>query len=156
MSTWVLVAFLMLVPGTGLTLTARRARRQFAAEPGTFRCRVRVCGTPGRLWPRLRQRWSRPLYARWMRDVLVVRRGAVLVREIRLPARVSGAGVYQVPREDMARWARRTVAVHLLASDGSRLDVAASEDDRMELVGPFLTAAIRGLPPVRVRRRPIT
>jgi hypothetical protein len=40
----------------------------------------------------------------------------------------------------------RTVALRLTAEDGSRLVVATSVADRTALVGPFLAAALPGLP----------
>jgi len=95
------------------------------------------------------------MWAAWHDDVLVVRRGPVLARTIRLRATLAPAGVYAVPPDDATRCGNRPIAAGLRVSDGSQLEVAAAAEAREALVGPYLAAAINGLPRAPVpRRRP--
>ena len=72
--------FVLLVTG----LTARRSRRRFQCSGDAFRCRLRIDGHPSAIWPSLGRHWSRPMWALWDEDVLVVRRGPGLARIIPL------------------------------------------------------------------------
>ncbi|MEV4641439.1 hypothetical protein AB0J80_29255 [Actinoplanes sp. NPDC049548] len=133
-------------------IAAYRSRRRFVRAENTFRCRARFCGYPSAVWPRLSRRWSRPMWAAWDDDMLVIRRGPVSSRIIVLRASVS-QGVYTLPAADVRRCGPHPVAVCLLVWDGSRIEVAASGDSRLALVGPYLTAAVNDLPQAPVRRR---
>src|SRR4051794_7835545 len=68
----VLGGALLLIPG-GMLLSAFRSRRQFAALPGTFRCKIRTdtpgAGEPPARWPRGISR------AVWVHDSLVAQQG---------------------------------------------------------------------------------
>jgi hypothetical protein len=136
----------------GAVIGARRSTRQFDWAGDAFRCRIRACGTGPANWPRLRQRWSRPRWARWENDVLVVRRGPVFARMVSLRATVSGSGVYVLPANDTTRRGP-TIALNLRLPEGSLVDLAADDDVRTALVGPYFVAAINGLPQAPVRRR---
>src|SRR5690348_16245095 len=66
---------------------AWRAHREFATEPGTFRCRVRVRSAA---LPGFSARWSRRrCHARWVHDVLVIRRGILVPQVYPLPVHVA-------------------------------------------------------------------
>jgi hypothetical protein len=143
------VAFVALV-ASGI---AARRRRRFCRVGAAFRCRLRICGLACTTWRLLTRRWSRPMWATWVGDVLVVRRGPVFDREIELRATVTSAGVYALAPND-ARWCgHHPVAVGLTVSDGSCVEVATDGEARMALVGPFLAAAINDLPQAPARRR---
>jgi hypothetical protein len=148
--TYLVVAVLLVLLGTGVA--ARRSKRRFIEAGDAFRCRLRACGGTPASWPRLTGRWSRRMWARWDGDVLVVRRGPVFARAMVLRATVSRVGVYVLPVRD-TRGRGRAIAVGLRLCDDSRVDVAAAEQTRVALVGPYLAAAINDLPRAPVPRR---
>jgi hypothetical protein len=127
-------------------LTARVGRRRFQRAGDAFRCRLRTNGYTSAVWPRLRQRWSRRMWARWVGDVLVVRRGPVLARTVLLRAHRSPTDVYAVPTQDVRGLGPDPIAIDLKAWDESRIEVAADQGHRLSLVGPFLAAAVSALP----------
>jgi hypothetical protein len=133
-------------------LTARRSRDDFMHADGAFRCRIRACGYTSSVWPRLSRWWSRPMLAAWIDDVLVVRRGPVLARTLPLRATVLPGGVHTLAPRDVRRCGPHPIAVGLRVWDGSRMEVAAHEETRFALVGPYLAAAIHDLPEAPVRR----
>jgi hypothetical protein len=147
---YLVIAVLLLLLATGVV--ARRSRRFFIGAGDAFRCRLRACGGPPASWPRLTRHWSRRMWARWDGDVLVVRRGPVFARAVVLRATVSRVGVYVLPVRD-TRGRGRAIAVGLWLCDDSRVDVAAAEQTRVALVGPYLAAAISDLPRAPVPRR---
>ena len=144
------VALLALV-AVGIAVRRRRSHRRAATA---FRCRLRARSRTGTASRPLTRRWSRPRWAMWVGDELVVRRGPVFDPEIVLRARVTSAGVY-VPARGRARWwgHHHPIAVGLTVSDGSWVEVAADEEARMDLVGPYLAAAVNDLPRAPVPRR---
>ncbi|MBG0567180.1 hypothetical protein I4J89_37610 [Actinoplanes sp. NEAU-A11] len=144
------LAFLLLL---GAVARERRSRRHFIDGGSAFWCRIRTSGGPPRAWRRLRRQWSRRMWARWSGDELVVRRGPVFDRTIRLTARVSPVGVYVVPPGEAKRCGQHPIAVRLWLRDGSLVEVTATEAERTELVGPFLAAAFSDLPKAPVPRR---
>jgi hypothetical protein len=139
-------------------LITRHSRRRFRQSGDAFRCRLRTSGYPSAIWPRLTRRWSRPMWALWTDDVLLVRRGPILARTLPLPAQITPTGVYTLPPGDVKRCGPRPIAITLRVWDGSRIDVATDDDTRLTLVGPYLAAAINDLPqapdPPRHRYRP--
>jgi hypothetical protein len=126
----------------------RRSRRAFAEDGPAFACRIRAPGRSPASWPRLRRRWSRQLYARWFGAVLVVRRGPVFDRTVRIAAAVTMEGVVGVPGTN-------AIVVRLWVSDGSLVEVTAGAQARTELVGMYLAAAVSDLPRAPLRRREI-
>lgn len=129
-------------------------RRRFARSKGGFRCKARLSARRSVLWPRLRPRWTqRRLWARWMGDELLVRRGGVLMRTVRLPAKVRSDGIYLLTCMDVTQLGSQPIAIELEISDGSRIEVAARSSARLHLVGPYLGAALHGLPRAPAPRR---
>src|SRR4051794_39320593 len=101
-------------------------RRRFARSKGGFRCKARLSARRSMLWPRLRPRWTRRrLWARWMGDELLVWRGRVLMRTVRLPAKVRNDGIYLLTCLDVTQLGSQPIAIELEISDGSRIEVAA-------------------------------
>ncbi|MFC7528652.1 hypothetical protein [Actinoplanes sp. GCM10030250] len=159
------LAFLVLLVAVA---RERRRRKAFVDEGSAFWCRVRAIhfvsrrfplrtgfragGAPGN-WKLLRRGWSRRMWARWCGDVLVVRRGLIFDRTVWLAARVSPVGVHTVPARDARRCGRDPIAVRLQLHDGSVIEVTTSASERLELVGPFLAAALSDLPKAPARRR---
>jgi len=139
----------------GAGIAARRSRRRFRECGTAFRCRLRVRGHRSPLWPGLGRRWSRPMWALWDDDVLIVRRGPVLARAIPLRTMPPTDGVHHLLVETPRWCGPRPIGVELKIWDGSRIEIAAPADDRMTVVGPYLTAAINDLPQAPAPRRRI-
>jgi hypothetical protein len=147
--TWLVLGILFGVLVTGRFM--RRSRQRFQAVGSAFRCRLRVRGHRSRRWPLLGRQWSRPMWARWDGDVLIVRRGPG--RAIRLHTRSLMDGVQNLI-VGAPRWCgSRPVGVVLQIGDGSRIEVAAGADHRLEVVGPYLAAAVSDLPKAPAPRR---
>ena len=144
------IAFVLLL---GAAVAAGHSRRRFRRIGDAFRCRLRAYGLRPAAWPRLTRRWSRPMWAAWVGDALIVRRGPVFARKVRLHATVTPAGVYVLPPDRAKRCGYRPIAVCVRARDGSCVEVAAEEEARLAMVGPFLAAAINDLPEAPVPRR---
>jgi hypothetical protein len=139
----------------GAAVVERRSRRGFIDDVPAFTCRLRAVGLPPGDWRWLRRRWTRRMQAYWCDDMLIVRRGPVFSRRTELLARISPTGVYALPFREDRRCGRNAIAVRLWNSDGAVVEVAATEADRTELVGPFLAAAISDLPKAPAFRREI-
>jgi hypothetical protein len=137
------VALILLDVGV---IAARRGRNQFVSADDTFRCRFRACGYVSTEWPGLvrhcTRRWSRPMWARWTGDVLIIRRGPLLPRILSLQAQMCRAGVYTVPPDESVGF-DRPVAAGLRLCDDSAVEVVTAGHSRLALVGPYLVAAIR-------------
>ncbi|MEV4701739.1 hypothetical protein [Actinoplanes sp. NPDC049316] len=149
-----------LVVGTLLVVlvtawSARCSRRRFQDSGTAFRCRLRVRGRRSVIWPTLTRRWSRPMWALWEDDVLVVRRGPVLGRTILLRTQTPVGVVHNLDLEAPWLCGTRPVGVVLKIWDGARIEVAARAGDRVGVVGPYLAAAINDLPKAPDPRRRI-
>ena len=138
-----IVTLLLMVVGV---VAARRSRKRFIWEGDTFRCRFRACRKRCVVWPGLARhctrRWSRPMWARWADDVLMVRRGPLLPRTISLRGQMCPAGVYDLPPHDPRGLGGHPIAARLRLDDGSFAEVATARYERMALVGPYLVAAV--------------
>ena len=150
----------LLVLGTLLAVLvtariARRSRRRFCESGEAFRCRLRLVGHPCALWPTLTRRWSRPMWALWEDDVLVVRRGPAAGRVILLrtqsPVDVVHSLLFEAPR----LCGSRPIGQVLKIWDRARIEVATGAEDRLAVVGPYLAAAINDLPKAPESRRRI-
>jgi hypothetical protein len=147
---FLLIVALLLVDVT--VIAARRSRNRFIWEDDSFRCRFRACGTASIVWPglvrRCTRRWSRPMWARWVDDVLVVRRGPFLPRTLSVRAQMCRAGVYDMPPEEPGGLGSHPIATGLLLNDGSYMEVATGRSERLALVGPYLAAAASSTRPM--------
>ena len=151
---FLLIATLLLVDA-GI-IAARRSHNRFIRADDAFPCRFRAYDRRlSVIWPSLARhcthRWSRPMWARWVDDVLIVRRGPVLPRTISARAQVCWAGVYSVPPNDHDGFGRHPIAVGLRLSDNSVVEVVTAGYERLALVGPYFAAAINDLPDTRFR-----
>jgi len=80
-------------------------------------------------------------------DVLLVRSGVLRLWVTPVATGVAGDSTVQpLGRTEVRRLGRRPVALRLTTPDGSPLEVAVAEEEAGQLVGPFLTAAMSGLP----------
>ena len=130
----------------GADVAAYVGRRRFRQFGDAFLCRLRMRGHTSAIWPRLGRRWSRRMWAMWIDDVLVIRRGPVFARIIPLRAQMSRTSVHSVAARDVRRLGPDPIAIDLRIWDGSRIEVAAEQRERLHLVGPFLAAAVSALP----------
>ena len=120
------------------------ARVRYTGRLPSFRCRVGP--PPGRR--RRRARWClRRTRATWVDDVLLIRSGALrlwltpisvgVARDVTIqalgPGEVRGLGP-------------RPVALRLTTRHAGELEIAVASATADRLVGPFLTAALSGLP----------
>jgi hypothetical protein len=114
-------------------------------EPRSFRCRVSP--HPWARW-RGRARWC--LFApraHWVHDALVLRSGFLRLGVTAFPACIApGTQVEELARREARRLGGRPLALLLRLEEGGTLEVAAPADCRELLVGPFLAAAVAGLP----------
>ena len=152
------VVLMLLVLGVLLVarvtgVVARRSRQRFRDSGEAFRCRLRVRGYRSAIWPALGRHWSRPMWALWDDDVLVVRRGPGLARAILLRTQSPEDGVHSLLFEAPRLCGSRPIGVVLKIWDGSWIEVAASTEDRITVVGPYVAAAINDLPQAPVPRR---
>jgi hypothetical protein len=131
---------------------ARCSQRHFNRWGDAFRCRLRLSGYTSAIWPRMGPHWSRPMWALWNEDVLVVRRGPIRARVIPLRAQVMGGGVRTLSSHELRRCGPQPVSVVLRIWDGSYMEVAAADEDRLSLVGPYLAAALNDLPTAPIPR----
>jgi hypothetical protein len=137
----------------GVVVAGLWSQWRFIRTEGAFRCKIRACGGPSGLGLQLPPRWPRHLMlARWSGGVLVVRRGLVFTHHITVSAQVSENGVRNLPSWDPGGCGRRPLAVELLLPDGSCVELAAPETARRAMVGPYLSAAVHGLPTAPLRR----
>ena len=95
------------------------------------------------------------MWARWDDDVLLVRRGPGLARTIPLRTQSPVDGVRSLLFDAPRLCGPRPIGVVLKIWDGSRIEVAASAENRMAVVGPYMAAAISDLPQAPVPRRRI-
>ena len=145
--------FLVLTVAGMIRFRIRRRRRPPGEEDGGFSCRVRALGTTPSCWPRLRTGWPAGwMRAQWVGEVLLVRHGLFLNRYETLSAQPGGAGIRPLPKSEVRRCGRSPIIIELRISDGSRVEVATAGKNRLSLVGPYLTAALAGLPPAPVPR----
>ena len=141
--------FLMLTVILGVligyaVIVADRNRRHFAHSADAFACKVRSprgdAVVPRKRWPVRRVR------AIWVHDVLVVRRGLLVPRTTVLAVRLPDDVVREARQREVRGLGRRPLVIRLRLDDGLLVDVAAAGENRTLLVGPFLAAAVIGLP----------
>jgi hypothetical protein len=146
-----LTLLVVLLPLAGFLLAAAVRHARFCSAASTFRCKVRRAGAPGRspvdAWPRRRVR------ALWVHDVLLLKRGALFPRLTALPVRIPEEALRSAGR-DMRRLGADPLVILLRLDDGTFAEVAARSEDRRQLVGPFVAAALPG-PPQGDRERPL-
>jgi hypothetical protein len=137
----------------GGALSGLLSSLSFARSEGTFRCKVRVRGARQR-WYRDRRGWPRrATRARWVHDVLLVRRGFWSPRTETLPVRAPEDPVRRVPGE-VPGLGPDPLRLDLRPDAGPVVEVAARAADRALLVGPFVAAGMHELPDGPVERRP--
>lgn len=132
-----------------LTVIGVWGRIRFAKDHPSFTCRTARLSS--RWWHRDGMHW-RVMRARaaWVDNVLVIRNGPVSLRTLTIPvslppkARIEDeipSTVRRLGACPQSLWIERT--------DGTPIKVAVRERDRTKLAGPFLVAAIAGLPAAR-------
>jgi hypothetical protein len=129
-----------------LALLTVWARVHYARRLPSFRCRIGPPPAGGRR--RRGARWClRRSWATWVDDVLLVRSGALRLWLTPLPVSVARDVTVQALRPGEVRGlGRRPVALRLTLRDDGELEIAVAAESAERLVGPFLTAALSGLP----------
>lgn len=120
----------------------RFARTSDAGEPA-FRCKVRYPGyldEPLLRWPARRTR------ARWRHDVLLVQRGLFVPRTAALAVHAPHRHIRRTCRLEVRGLGPDPMVYTLELDDRRTVEVAAGSADLTALAGPFLAAAIPGLP----------
>jgi hypothetical protein len=127
-----------------LVVLSVRARFRFRRLPGSFRCRL----GPGSRRRRAPSAWRiRRTRAVWARDVLLVQSGALRLGITPVCASVARhAAVEELEPFTTRGLGLHAVALTLTADDGRSVVVATAGRDRTTLAGPFLAAALPGLP----------
>jgi hypothetical protein len=128
-----------------LAVLAVWARVHYAHSALFFRCRL---GPPPSRRRSRRARWyRRRSWAAWVDDVLVVRSGPLRLWLTPLSVGVAGDVRLQALRRGEARGlGPHPVALQVTVRGAGELEIAVSAEDADLLVGPFLTAALSGLP----------
>jgi hypothetical protein len=143
----------LVIVGLLVASTIAWNRLRFARDPLSFRCRLARPHTLEDESPR----WSRwKTRAKWAGTVLVVQAGPLWARTLSIPVHLPLDA--RIQEEGCGRWRRlgaHPQSLRIEEQDGSALIVAVRQRDRTLLVGPFLAAAVAGLPaaPRSGRRR---
>lgn len=125
--------------------------RRFLRTSGVFRCWLRapnggVAGLP--------VDWRRgSAHARWIHDVLLVRRGLLGHRTMALPVRIPDEEVRSTAGGQVRGLGREPLVLSLKLDGGEIVDVAVPVEARSHVVGPYLAAAIPGLPAAQAEPR---
>jgi hypothetical protein len=141
-----LTAVLLSVPLVfllGMLAAGLAHRLEFGRGRHAFRAKMR---SPDKSWPVPPQWPRRRVRAAWVHDVLLVQRGLLRPRTVALPVRGPDHPIRAAGRIELAGLGSLPVVITLRLDDGRMVDIAAREADRTALAGPFLAAAISGLP----------
>jgi hypothetical protein len=122
--------------------TSLRGWARFARHPQAFRCRIGdVPGGTG-----IGTRWRRRrTWARWVNDVLLIRSGLLRMGIQAVAAELAPGTVLEYAPLDV-RLGLHPISLRMTTDDGDVIDVAVALASRTLLAGPFLAAAIPGLP----------
>jgi hypothetical protein len=128
-------------------------RVRFTRDHSSFTCRTARLSS--RWWHRegMRWRWFRARAA-WVDSVLVVRKGPVSLRTLTIPVFLPPKARIEEEVPSTVRWlgpCPQSLWIEL--ADGSPFKIAVRSRDRTKLAGPFLAAAIAGLPAARRENR---
>jgi hypothetical protein len=140
--TALIVLAILILAAVSIT-AALAACLRFPAGSSSFRCKIRPATADGaqeRRWPRRRCR------AAWVHDVLLVRRGLLLVGLTALAVRAPEEPLRDTRPGEVHRLGKTVLALVVRLDDGTSVEVAAAAHERTALVGPFFAAAIPGLP----------
>lgn len=127
------------------------SRIRFARRPQAFRCRL--ARSPGRHWGR-HARWRLTgTRALWVSDVLLVQSGLLRLGVTAMAPRLGPAAKLRpLSADDVPRLGPHPVGLTLLVDGEHPLEIAVARKDRTLVVGPYLVAALPGLPRVRGQR----
>jgi|SRR5215218_8444752 len=128
-----------------LTVLTVWGKIRYARRLPSFRCRL---GPPTGSRRRGRARWClRRSWAAWVDDVLLVRSGPLRLWLTPLPIGVArDVTVQALGPGEVRGLGPHPVALRLTLRDEGELEIAVAAENADRLVGPFLTAALSGLP----------
>jgi hypothetical protein len=135
-ATLLAVVGLLLLTIIGALVAVLWSRREFKRAPDTFPAKVRVIAGVvaglGDQWPR------RPRRARWVHDVLVMRRGLAWVRIDALGVARATGSLTAVDPHRVRGLGAQPIALTLGLDGGTSVQLAAPRDARNIMVGPFV------------------
>jgi hypothetical protein len=135
----------------GAVLVGGWVRWRFGRAPGAFRCKFRA---PGRPVAGFTPRWDRRrTNAAWVHDVLLAQRGLFWPRVVALPVRIPEDSIRHLPAEDVRGLGSAPQVLGLRLDDGQLVEVATASAAHSVVVGPFIAAAMTGLPTAPSERR---
>jgi len=145
----------LLSAGLAVVLIASWNRRRFARDSSSFVCRTARLSR--RWWHRdgLHWGWLRTR-AKWVSDVLVIQSGLLRMRSLTVAVVLpKGTQIEAEARSTVRRLGPRPQSLWIDCGVVTPLKIAVRGQDRSKLAGPFVAAAIGGLPaPPRRNRRP--
>ena len=128
----------LVVAGSVLSCFATRYR--VATAPGAFRCKVRVVKVPlagAKLtWPR------NTAHGVWVHDTLVVVSGILRAHVCALPVAFAEGDVRRASEDVGVGLGYRPLTLTLRLDDGSRAFLAAPNEARSTMAGPYLVAQL--------------
>lgn len=141
----------------GALWTVLSARGRLARTPGVFRCKIRVPGAATRRQRPLAwfgPRWRRRTHGIWVHDVLLVRCGLLQQHTLAMAVRLPEDTIRRASPEELRGLGPDPQVIGLRLDDGILVELATAGRTRSLAAGPFLAAAIPGLPPAPIERRP--
>jgi hypothetical protein len=145
----------------GAALLGLSIRFRFARIPDAFRCKVRVSRTLRRPRQRLElpagfgTRWGhRRRRAVWVHDVLMVQHGLLGQHVVGLPVRIPDEVIRSASVDVVRGLGSNPQVLRLRLDEGPPVEVATASETRSLVVGPFMAAAIPGLPAAPADRPP--
>jgi hypothetical protein len=137
----------------GCVAAVERHHHRFMRSSESFTCKVRPAPDAAAAGRRRRRQWPRRRdRALWAHDVLLVQRGRLFPHITALTARFPEDAIRDTEPGEVRRLGRDPLVMRLRLDDGQLVDIAAPRQDRTRLAGPFLAAAIPGLPGGRKER----
>lgn len=140
----VAVLLIVLMAAALHLIAARRANSRPGGAGRAFLCKIRPAG---RLDHPLTTRWPlRRCRAAWVHDVLIVSRGLTFPRVTAFAVRMPEETLRQTCSREVPGLGTHPLAIVLRLDNDRLVEIATRNSHRTELVGPFMAAAIPGLP----------
>jgi hypothetical protein len=143
MATSLVVTVLLIVAALHLA-AARMSNSRPGGTGRVFLCKIRPAG---RLDHPLKARWPlRRCRAAWAHDVLIVSRGLTFPRVTALAVRMPEETLRQTCAREVRGLGAHPLVIVLRLDNDRLIEIATRSSHRTDLVGPFMAAAIPGLP----------
>ena len=143
------------IVGVLVGVAASWNRVRFAHDRTSFRCRVALVRSGSTAIDHLH--WSRlTTRAKWTGELLVIQNGPLWTRTLTVPARLPiTSSIQEQSPAVVGRLGAHPQTLVIRDRGDNAVVLGARQSDRMRLVGPFLAAAVTGLPSTtRPHRKP--